>query len=139
MRIDPLERFVGRIFEGQGLTNSFRELRKPIPIPAFDLDRAERKVFGDSPDVDPPISLAVTASSAIPRLYGPVQVGASFFVDGAVGGAANLDIALDRAWLAYIIMPSLTSSHFPSCWTSTFSARMEPLWTEPMARMVFPT
>lgn len=110
IKIDPLEKFLRRIFEGQCLTNSFRDLRKPILIPALDLDRAERKVFGESPDVDPPISLAVTASSAIPRLYGPVQIGASFFVDGAIGGAANVDIALDRGARSVVLLNPIVAS-----------------------------
>ncbi len=64
-----LERFMRQGFEAKGLTNSFPNLPRTLLIPAIDLDRAERAVFGRGALCDVPISQAVAASSAIPGFF----------------------------------------------------------------------
>ena len=110
VRIDPLDAYLRRIFQQQGLSNSFASLQKTILIPAVDLDRGERRIFGATPETDPAISLAVTTSSAIPRLFGPVQVESRFFVDGAVSDPAHLDVALDRGAQAVVFINPVVAS-----------------------------
>ena len=110
LKVSPLESYLRRIFEQQGLTNSFRDLPKPILIPSVDLDRGERWIFGAAPETDPAISQAVTASSAIPRLFGPVLVGSRFFVDGGIGGAAHLDVAAERGAEAVVFINPVVAS-----------------------------
>ncbi len=110
LRVEPLAARLHEILVRHGLQDSFEGLSKPILIPALDLDRGERWVFGESVTKDPPISLAVTASSALPRLFGPVRVGSRFFVDGAVGGAAHLDVPLARGARAILYVNPLVAS-----------------------------
>ena len=53
-------------------------------IVAAELDTGESVAFG-APGVDHvPISRAVQASSALPGLFPPVDIGGHFFVDGAL-------------------------------------------------------
>src|SRR5262249_22879092 len=57
-----LERFMRHGFESKGLTNAFPSLPRTLLIPAIDLDRAERVVFGQGGLCEVPISQAVAAS-----------------------------------------------------------------------------
>lgn len=130
LRIDPMEKSLRRIFERHGLTNAFCDLQKPILIPAIDLDLGERRVLGASPETDPPISLAVAASSAIPRLFGPVQFGSRFFVDGGVGDTAHLDVALERGVQTVVLINPVVASCLP---TSPNSDPAEPRECRPVS------
>lgn len=51
---------------------------------AVDLDSGEAVRFGEQGWDDVPISRAVQASSALPGLYPPVEVGGRHFLDGAL-------------------------------------------------------
>ncbi len=104
LSIEGLDRYLCRVFEQQGLLNSFQGLHKPILIPALDLDAGEHRVFGEHPAEDPTICQAVTASSAIPHLFGPVRIGTRHYVDGAVGGAAHLDVALRHGATSLLVI-----------------------------------
>src|SRR2546426_449111 len=57
-----LEAFIRAAFESRGLHDSFAGLPRRLLIPAIDLDRAERVVFGRNGLSDVPISRAVAAS-----------------------------------------------------------------------------
>jgi NTE family protein len=91
-----LERYVQRVFKDRNLGNRFEYLDKELYIIATGLDDGERKVFGDSPASDPPISLAVAASSALPLVYKPVRINGKEYVDGGLRGTASLDLAIER-------------------------------------------
>lgn len=110
LSVDPLAARLHDILIRHGLRDTFEGLEKPILIPALDLDRGERRVFGNAEEEDIPISLAVTASSALPRLFGPVRIGSRFFVDGAIGGAAHLDVPLERGARAILFVNPLVAS-----------------------------
>ena len=86
-----------RALSSEGRTNSFEKLARELYIPAVDLDRGSTHVFGtgsDEPSVL--ISVAVQASSAIPILFCPVEVGARHFIDGGVERNLHLEIAIQR-------------------------------------------
>src|SRR5205823_9662632 len=66
--------FIRAAFESRGLHDSFAGLPRRLLIPAIDLDRAERVVFGRNGLSDVPISRAVAASSSIPGFFEPYVI-----------------------------------------------------------------
>jgi NTE family protein len=66
---------------------------EPLWIPAIDLDRGERVVFGraDAPAVS--VVAAVCSSSAVPGMNRPVHIGAHRYVDGGITSATHADLA----------------------------------------------
>lgn len=98
LRIEPLEHFLCIQFEKYGLKNDFSHLKTQLWIPVTDLDTGERFVLGShSRSVGPGITIckAVTASSAIPYLFGPININGRWCVDGAIAGGMNLDLAVE--------------------------------------------
>ena len=71
---DGIERYVRRILSDPDRTNDFRQLACELYLAATDLDSCERVVFGSERFADVPISLAVSASSALPMVYRPVKI-----------------------------------------------------------------
>ncbi len=71
----------------------FSELQKKLLIPAFDLDSGRRVVFGSEGYRHIPFSKAITASSAIPIFFEPVEIENHYYVDGGLGDAAHLDVS----------------------------------------------
>ena len=91
---DQIDRYLARIFAGPGRTNDFRRLRQKLYIVAAELDTGESVAFG-APGVDHvPISRAVQASSALPGLFPPVDIGGHYFVDGALRKTLHASVAL---------------------------------------------
>jgi len=91
---DEIDRYLSRIFAGPGRTNDFRRLRHKLYIVAAELDTGESVAFG-APGVDHvPISRAVQASSALPGLFPPVEIGGHYFVDGALRKTLHASVAL---------------------------------------------
>ncbi|HEY7020522.1 MAG TPA: patatin-like phospholipase family protein [Ktedonobacterales bacterium] len=68
---------------------TFEELRLPLRVIASDLVYARHKVFDSGP-----VAPAVLASSAIPGIFPPVQIGASVYVDGGALDNTSLELAL---------------------------------------------
>ncbi|TMK72439.1 MAG: hypothetical protein E6G48_06955, partial [Actinobacteria bacterium] len=91
-----LERFIREGFAARGLTNRFSALPRRLLIPAVDLDRAERVVFGRNGLGEVPISHAVAASSAIPGFFEPYAIDGRDYVDGGVGFTGHADLAADE-------------------------------------------
>jgi predicted acylesterase/phospholipase RssA len=101
-----LEQYMRGTFAARGLVNSFAALRGTLLIPAVDLDRAERVVFGCGALADVPISEAVAASSAIPGFFEPFRINGRDYVDGGVGFSGHADIAADAgADLVVVVNP----------------------------------
>jgi NTE family protein len=101
-----IERYVRAILSEPGRSNDFRRLRTELYLAATDLDTCERVVFGRSGLDDVPISVAVSASSALPMIYTPVRIGDREFVDGGIVSTTNLDIAVDAgAKLILVVNP----------------------------------
>ncbi|HMF07564.1 MAG TPA: patatin-like phospholipase family protein [Thermoanaerobaculia bacterium] len=93
--LDGLELFVREGLASRGLPNSFRDVRSTLLIPAIDLDRAHRVVFGVGNLRDVPISHAVTASSALPFVFEPFSIRGRDYVDGGVGFSGHADLAAE--------------------------------------------
>ena len=94
-KLATLERFLREALAARGLTNSFSDLKRTLLIPAVDLDRAERVVFGRGELSDVPISQAVAASSAIPGFFEPHHIDGRDYVDGGVGFSGHADLAAE--------------------------------------------
>ncbi len=94
--VQQLEAYMRGVFAEKGLSNDFRTLGRTLLIPAVDLDRAERVVFGVGESVEVPISQAIAASSAIPGFFEPYSIGERDYVDGGVGYTGHADLAVER-------------------------------------------
>jgi predicted acylesterase/phospholipase RssA len=105
--LQALERFMREAFEKRGLRNSFAELERTLLIPAIDLDRAQRVVFGRDDELrEVSISTAVAASSAIPGFFEPYTIGGRDYVDGGVGFSGHADLAAEAgARLVVVVNP----------------------------------
>ena len=104
--LDPLRNYLCRSFRKEGVIDDFRRMERELFIPAYDLDRGTRVVFGSEGYRDMHICQAITASCAIPYFFQPQRVGDSFYVDGSTGRVTHLDIAIERgAELIVVVNP----------------------------------
>lgn len=104
--LEQLETYLRRTLEAKGLSNDFRTLPRTLLIPAVDLDRAERVVFGLGPLAEVPISKAIAASSAIPGFFEPYTIHDRDYVDGGVGYTVHADLAIELgARLVVVVNP----------------------------------
>lgn len=76
-----------RLLEKSIPVKTFGELRVPLSVSATDVNTG-REVWFEDPAA--PIVPAVLASSAIPAIFPPVQIGSQFYIDGSV--ADNLPL-----------------------------------------------
>ena len=91
----PLEAQIRRVLSAPGRSNDFRQLKRKLVLVATDLDSGESAPFG-RPGFDAvPISQAVQASSALPGLFPPVEIGGRFFVDGALKKTLHASVLLE--------------------------------------------
>lgn len=120
-----LECFVREGFAARGLTNRFSALPRRLLIPAVDLDRAERVVFGRNGLGEVAISHAVAASSAIPGFFEPYGINGRDYVDGGVGFTGHADLAADEGADVVLVVNPLV----PSLFTSTIPMRMRGVYS----------
>ncbi|MGH2868535.1 MAG: patatin-like phospholipase family protein [Solirubrobacteraceae bacterium] len=92
---EGIENYVRRILSDPDRTDDFRLLPNELYVAATDLDTCERIVFGTEGWDDVPISRAVSASSALPMIYKPVEIRDRELVDGGLISTTNLDIAVE--------------------------------------------
>lgn len=102
-----LERYMRETFAAGGLQNSFTALERVLLIPAIDLDRAQRVVFGRDGLRDVLISEAVAASSAIPGFFEPYTLRGRDYVDGGVGFSGHADLAAEAGADVVIVVNPL--------------------------------
>lgn len=93
---DEVDRRLAALFSRNGRTNDFRELKTHLTLVATNLDSGEAAPFGRPGWDHIPISRAVQASSALPGLFPPVEIDASYFVDGALKKTLHAAVALDE-------------------------------------------
>jgi predicted acylesterase/phospholipase RssA len=91
-----VDRFLARLLAAPGRTNDFRKLPRKLFLVATNLDTGASVVFG-SPGYDHvPISRAISASSALPGLFPPVEIDHEHYVDGALNKTLHASVALDQ-------------------------------------------
>ena len=95
--VRQLEEYLRSAFLARGIANDFHDCVRPLLIPAMDLDRAERVVFGVGALADTPVSEAIAASSAIPGFFEPFRIGGRDFIDGDVGHTGHADLAVQAS------------------------------------------
>ena len=86
---------LARLFSGKGRSNDFRKLKSKLTLVATNLDSSEPTPFGRPGWDHVPISQAVQASSALPGLFPPVEIGGQYYVDGALKKTMHASVALD--------------------------------------------
>jgi predicted acylesterase/phospholipase RssA len=107
----PLQEYLQATFTREGLSDEFDALQRELYVPAIDLDRGERVVFGDEGERDVRISQAVTASCAIPAFFRPYRIGARSFIDGCMGGHCHIDVAVERGATLLVVVNPLVPIH----------------------------
>lgn len=106
--LGPLEAYVREAFAAKALSNRFPDCPRPLLIPAIDLDRAERVVFGVGAFAETPISEAIAASSAIPGFFEPFRIDGRDYVDGDVGHTGHADLAVEAgATVVVLVNPAV--------------------------------
>jgi predicted acylesterase/phospholipase RssA len=104
--LDRYERFLAQFFLRRSIPNTFRSMPRPLRIAANDLDSGERVMFGADGYEDVPVSLACSASLALPLFFSPVRIGDHHYLDGGLGDVAHLDVAEQSgAALAIVVNP----------------------------------
>jgi predicted acylesterase/phospholipase RssA len=91
---EPLRRYLADIFNAPGRTDDFRKLSSRLYLIATDLDSGQAVEFGAAGHDDIPISVAATASSALPGLFPPVEIAGRHYVDGALKRTLHASVAL---------------------------------------------
>lgn len=90
---------MSKIFSQPGRSNDFRALQKMrgsrLTLIATNLDSGESAPFGAPGWDHVPISQAVQASSALPGLFPPIEIGDHYFVDGALKKTLHASVALE--------------------------------------------
>lgn len=91
---DGIERYLRDLLTQEGRSNDFESTRKRLLITATNFDTAERRIFGDGDDPGVTISEAAAASTAIPLLYSPREIGDEVYMDGGLRSTTNIDVAI---------------------------------------------
>jgi NTE family protein len=120
-----LERWMREMFAARNLSNAFATLPHTLLIPAIDLDRAERVVFGQGELRGVPVSQAIAASSAIPGFFEPYTLDGRDYVDGGVGFCGHADLAVEAGAETVLVINPLV----PSLLDGAASMRSRGLYT----------
>jgi NTE family protein len=91
-----VEKYLHGILSDADRSDDFRLVEPELYLTATDLDTCERVVFGATGWDDVPISKAVSASTALPMVYRPVEIKGRQFVDGGIRSTTNVDLAVER-------------------------------------------
>lgn len=91
--LDRYEHLLAEVFLRRGIPNDFRSLPRTLRVAAHDLDSGERVMFGAAGKDHVPISLACTASLALPLFFSPVRIDGRHYLDGGLSNVAHLDVA----------------------------------------------
>ncbi len=112
--LEPMQRYLCRAFSTEGVCDDFARLRSELFIPAYDLDRGQRVVFGTPDHSSMHICQAITASCAIPLFFRPYEIDGRSYVDGSAGLVSHLDIVIDRgARLIVLVNPRVPFDNDP--------------------------
>lgn len=104
--LGPMQDYLCQSFRKEGILDDFHLIGPELYIPAYDLDRGRRVVFGTEGYRDMHICQAITASCAIPYFFRPHKVGDHYYLDGSIGRLAHIDVAIERgAKLIVVINP----------------------------------
>jgi predicted acylesterase/phospholipase RssA len=91
--LEKFERTIADFFARRDIPNVFYDMRKAVRIIAYDLDSGERVVFGEPGSDHVPVSLACSASCALPLFFTPVRIGDRHYIDGGLCSMTHFDVA----------------------------------------------
>ncbi len=104
--LGPMQHYLCQAFRKEGILDDFHLIKNELYIPAYNLDRGERVVFGTEGYRDVHICQAITASCAIPYFFRPHKVGDGYYSDGSIGRVTHLDVAIENgAKLIVVVNP----------------------------------
>ncbi len=109
--LESMRRYLCESFRSERILDDFHQIRPELYIPAVDLDRGERVVFGEEGWRDLHVCQAITASCAIPAFFRPYQIGERYFIDGSVGRVAHVDVAIAHGARLVVIVNPLVPVH----------------------------
>ena len=95
-RNEPIREYLAKIYSIKGRSDDFRKLSRSLIVVAADLESGREVRFGEPGFDDVPISRAVQASSALPALYPPVEIGGRYYVDGVLLKTLHASVALEK-------------------------------------------
>jgi NTE family protein len=90
----PAAKRMSEMFAGPGRSNDFKSFNGRLRILATDIDSGKSIEFGAPGFEDTPISTALSASSAVPGLFVPVEINGRRYLDGAVNKTLHASVAL---------------------------------------------
>jgi NTE family protein len=90
-----IQEYLDAVLSDPDRVNDFRLLQNELFLSATDLDTCERIILGGEDWDDVPISQAVSASTALPMVYKPVEIKGRHLVDGGLRSTTNVDIAVE--------------------------------------------
>jgi NTE family protein len=109
---DGTERYLRELLSAPDRSNEFDGTRRKLLITATDLDSSRRVVFGADEGPEATISQAAAASTSIPLLYAPREIGDRMYVDGGLRSTTNIDVAIGHgAKLVVCINPLVPYVH----------------------------
>jgi len=112
--LGPMQNYLCRAFRQEGILDDFHLIEPELYIPAYDLDRGQRVVFGAEDYRGMHICQAITASCAIPYFFRPHKVGDNYYIDGSTGRLTHIDLAIERgARLIVVINPRVPMNNDP--------------------------
>jgi NTE family protein len=112
---DATAKTLAKIFEQPGRSNDFKAFGGRLRILATDIDSGLSVEFGSKGFDDTPISKALTASSAVPGIFVPVEINGRRYLDGAINKTLHASVALKAgASLVICINPLVPYLHQPA-------------------------
>jgi NTE family protein len=90
-----IQEYLDAVLSDPDRVNDFRLLQNELFLTATDLDTCDRIILGGEDWDDVPISQAVSASTALPMVYKPVEIKGRHLVDGGLRSTTNVDIAVE--------------------------------------------
>jgi predicted acylesterase/phospholipase RssA len=111
LTLDTYERFLVEFMQRRSIPPRFSELPRRLLVVASELDAGRRAVFGQGELAEVPVARAVVASSAIPLLYAPVEIGGRDYIDGGMGDAAHIDLAAQEGCHLIVVINPMVPVH----------------------------
>ena len=102
-----IQEYLDAVLSDPDRVNDFRLLQNELFLTATDLDTCERIILGGKEWDDVPISQAVSASTALPMVYKPVEIKGRHLVDGGLRSTTNVDIAVEAGAKFVIVVNPL--------------------------------
>ena len=104
--LEPMQTYFCRSFRESGIKDDFGKIDASLCIIAYDLDTMERVIFGSTDYDHMHICSAIAASCAYPLFFRPFQMENRYYIDGSVGRADHIDVAIDHgAGLIIVVNP----------------------------------